>query len=174
VVATAGIGTIGLSWNPVPGATNYYVYTSLISHPAAYDLYTVTNGTSFPQTSLYGGASTVYFVVRGVNDAGVGPSSAEVSGTPTLCNALTCGGCCSGNTCLAGNDPAHGCVAGGGQCGAACGSHRVCSGGACVFDCSSCLCGCTGTACRAPKPCNARKCTDGGGVCDVCGGCVFE
>ncbi len=70
------------------------------------------------------GCSVHSFCVGMTPDGGLPP--------PSSCNASNCGGCCSGDTCLAGNSAAA-CGAAGGLC-VDCGPDRLCSSGSCVID----------------------------------------
>lgn len=81
LAATAGNGTVSLTWDAVSGATGYTVkrattsggpYTTLAANWSgpAYTDSTVSNGTAY------------YYVVAAVNSAGSSPVSSEASATP--------------------------------------------------------------------------------------------
>jgi hypothetical protein len=103
-----------------------------------------------------------------------GASSSEAAST---CNATSCpDGCCSGATCLRGNEPSA-CGAGGGACktcpagdtcdaGACSGCKLRCTTGCCAGDaCSTpsfASCGAVGAACVACDPSRADACSPDG------------
>jgi hypothetical protein len=79
--ATPGHFLINLAWNPLPGATTYNLYRAFISHGEGSAPYaTGLTGTSFSDTGLHD--VKYYYQLSGVNSAGEGPLSAEVSATP--------------------------------------------------------------------------------------------
>jgi subtilisin family serine protease/subtilase family serine protease len=83
LVATAGDGRVDLAWGTAAGATGYIIHRSI----AAGGPYAPASGTltsqSFTDSSVSNGA-TYYYVVRGVNAAGEGPSSNEAHATPKV------------------------------------------------------------------------------------------
>lgn len=80
LTATAGSGSVSLTWSATSGATSYTVYQST-SSGAETPVATGVSGTSYTAAGLVNG-STYYFEVAAVNGAGSGPMSAEVSATP--------------------------------------------------------------------------------------------
>jgi hypothetical protein len=89
LTATAGYSQVALSWTAAAGATSYNVKRSLASGAEV----TMTNVTSanFTDANVSNGTA-YYYVVSGVNGAGQGPNSAEVSAVPTASGmAMNCG-----------------------------------------------------------------------------------
>ena len=83
--ATAGDAEISLSWDPVPGATEYRVSradtsTDPLVRIAENDTITVA---SYTDTGLTNG-TTYRYTVRAVNGIGDGPDSSEATATPVL------------------------------------------------------------------------------------------
>ena len=81
LAATAGVNSVGLSWNNVSGATGYKVLRGTTS-----GVYTVTNSVALNTNydSLTVGGTTYFYVVQATNSSGVSPNSLEVSTTPTI------------------------------------------------------------------------------------------
>src|SRR5207237_6854223 len=80
--APPGDGRVALSWNAAGGATGYNVYRGTASGSEAL-LQSGVTGTTFTDTGLANG-TTYFYRVSGVNAAGEGPQSAEVSATPRV------------------------------------------------------------------------------------------
>jgi subtilisin family serine protease len=83
LVATAGDGHVDLAWAAAAGATGYVVHRSL----AAAGPYVPVTGTLSTQSfadSTVSNDTTYYYVVRGVNTSGEGPSSNVASATPKV------------------------------------------------------------------------------------------
>jgi hypothetical protein len=89
ITATAGDGTVTITWDAVPNATSYNLYmasqggvtkSNYSSLPDAMKHSEVSS--PFTHTCLTNG-TTYYFVVTAVNSAGESTESAEVSTTPT-------------------------------------------------------------------------------------------
>lgn len=101
------------------------------------------------------------------------------------CNEMSCAGCCTGDTCLAGGSAAA-CGSGGEAC-RPCAQGQRCASGACLCDPASCSGCCSGTDCLdggVPEACGTggntcaacgagQRCAAGGCICDAasCGGC---
>ena len=156
-------GAISIVWSAPPPASSGYT-------PSGYNVYKngaflrTVAGTSLQETALPDGSNT--YLVKAVN--AVGESDGVTgAGTAEHCDPNTCTGCCSGNTCLGGNQLSTGCVAGGNVCGGACAAGNVCSNGACACapltlaqacggSCGTAGNGCGGTyncgACSPPPP----------------------
>jgi len=81
VAAIAGDGSVALSWSAAPTATNYYVKRSTTSGAGYLNIATNASLT-FTNTGLANG-TLYYFVVSGMNGAGEGANSLEVSARPT-------------------------------------------------------------------------------------------
>ena len=85
--AIGGDGQITLTWNPVPGATDYHLYWA--TSPGV----SQTTGTRIPSVLppyIHGGlvnGTPHYYVVTAEDGAGEGPDSAEVSATPNRSGA---------------------------------------------------------------------------------------
>jgi len=75
---TEGIGTINLSWDPVPFANTYKIYRSDTSG-GTFVLQTEQAGTSFDDA--VGPGIKFYYKVSAVNSAGEGPLSPEIAAT---------------------------------------------------------------------------------------------
>jgi subtilase family serine protease len=90
LTATAGSGSVALSWGAVAGAASYNVYRSTsstvtLSNPVASGV----NSTSWTDSSVVGG-TTYYYEVTAVDASGTQSSgSNEVSATPTSATAAT-------------------------------------------------------------------------------------
>ena len=80
-VATAGNGSISLSWSAVQGATGYRVYRSTTSG-GPYALVASPTATSYSNTGLTNG-TTYYYVLRAFNATLVSADSQQVSARPT-------------------------------------------------------------------------------------------
>ena len=90
VTLTPGDTTIGLSWTSVPGASTYSVFYDTSPHlvtstlnASGYAYLTTTTTRTFSHTSLVNGQSYYYRVV-GVNDAGEGVPSDDVTTKPSI------------------------------------------------------------------------------------------
>jgi hypothetical protein len=81
LVATAGNGQVGLSWNASSGATSYNVKRSTTSG-GPYTTIASPTSTSYTDTGVTNG-TTYYYVVSAVNTAGESANSSQVSATPT-------------------------------------------------------------------------------------------
>ena len=81
LTATAGVNSVGLSWNTVSGATGYNVMRGTTT-----GVYTVTNSVALNTNydNLAVGGTTYFYVVQATNSSGASPNSAEVSATPTI------------------------------------------------------------------------------------------
>ena len=82
LAASAGNGTVTLTWNAAGGATGYTVKRSPTTGGPYASIGTPTQ-TTFTDTGLTNG-TTYYYVVSGSNQAGSSPNSAEVAATPVL------------------------------------------------------------------------------------------
>ena len=82
LVATAGVGQVGLSWTGATGATSYDIYRALASGGPYTSPLASTTGTSYTDTNVTNG-TTYYYVVRAVNGAGSSGNSNEANATPT-------------------------------------------------------------------------------------------
>lgn len=99
VTATAGVNSVGLSWNVTSGATGYKVLRGTST-----GVYTVTNNvasnTNFDATAVAG--TPYFYVVEATNSVGVSANSTEVSATPlspiVSTNTVTSSSNPSGNT----------------------------------------------------------------------------
>jgi subtilase family serine protease len=81
VNATSGTGQVSLIWNSVSGATSYNVMRSTTPGKES-TLITGVMTTSYTDKNVMAG-TTYYYQVAGVNAGGPGPSSQEISATPT-------------------------------------------------------------------------------------------
>lgn len=82
LAAVAGDGAVSLSWAAVTGANTYNVYQGTASGAeGATPVSTGITGTSTKVTGLQNG-TTYYFQVVAINEAGNGPTSAEVPALP--------------------------------------------------------------------------------------------
>ena len=79
--AVPGDAQVALSWNASSGATNYYVQRSTTSG-SGYNNIDTNASLVFTNAGLSNG-TLYYFVVSGVNAAGEGANSTEVSARPT-------------------------------------------------------------------------------------------
>ena len=78
--ATAGNGSVTLSWNAVSGATSYRVHRSVTSG-GSYALVGSPTGTTYPDNGLTNG-TTYYYVVRSYDGSVESANSSQVSATP--------------------------------------------------------------------------------------------
>jgi fibronectin type 3 domain-containing protein len=78
--ATIGNTQLGLSWNPVPGATVYNLKRSVINGSYFVNIAT-TLGTNFTDTGLVNG-TTYYYVVTAVTSGGPSPYSSQLAAAP--------------------------------------------------------------------------------------------
>lgn len=82
LAATAGNGTVNLTWNAGGGATTYTVKRGTVHGGPYSNIGSVPGATlAYTDTGLKNG-TTYYYVVAGTNAAGTGPNSAEVAVTP--------------------------------------------------------------------------------------------
>ena len=90
LAATAGSGSVSLTWTPPASnggaaVSGYNIYRGTTSGGEARPVATVT-GTSFTDTGLTNG-TTYYYKVAAVNAAGTSPQSGEAGATPTAVQA---------------------------------------------------------------------------------------
>lgn len=98
LAATAGNGSVALTWGASSGATSYNVYRGAISGGEGSTSYaTAISGTTYTDTGVTNG-TTYYYTVAAVNSAGTSPQSGEVSATPTAGGTSTGGGTTGGGT----------------------------------------------------------------------------
>ncbi len=81
VSATAGSGSVALSWGAVTGATGYRVYRGTTSG-GPYSLLASTTSRTYSNTGLVNG-TTYYYVVRAYNASVQSVDSQQVAATPT-------------------------------------------------------------------------------------------
>ncbi|MFY9819801.1 MAG: hypothetical protein WAM82_00360 [Thermoanaerobaculia bacterium] len=82
LTATAGAGSVALSWAAVTGASEYHVLRSTVTG-GPYTQVGVASGTTFTDSGLTGG-TTYFYVVRAANSATCeSGNSPEASATPT-------------------------------------------------------------------------------------------
>jgi fibronectin type 3 domain-containing protein len=81
VTATAGNGSVSLSWGAVTGASGYRVYRSATSG-GPYSLLASTTSRTYSNTGLSNG-TTYYYVVRAYNATVQSVDSQQVAATPT-------------------------------------------------------------------------------------------
>jgi hypothetical protein len=82
LTATAGAGSVALSWAAVTGASEYHVLRSTVTG-GPYTQVGVATGTTFTDTGLTGG-TTYFYVVRAANSATCeSGNSPQASATPT-------------------------------------------------------------------------------------------
>lgn len=79
LTATTNANSVILTWDSVPGATNYLVERSQVSG-AGYSVLTNLSGTTFTDTNVTDG-TTYYYVVAAANASGTSPFSSEVNAT---------------------------------------------------------------------------------------------
>jgi hypothetical protein len=77
ITTGATYNSVTISWNPVSGATGYYVYRNS-SASGTYTQIGSTASTSYTDTGLYTG-TVYYYKVAAYNSAGTGPQSSIVS-----------------------------------------------------------------------------------------------
>jgi fibronectin type 3 domain-containing protein len=82
LAATAGNGSVSLTWNASAGATSYSVYRGTAPGAEGTTPIGTTTSTSFTNTGLTNGTA-YYYKVTASNSAGVSPSSNEATATPT-------------------------------------------------------------------------------------------
>jgi hypothetical protein len=87
LTATAGNGTVTLSWSPASGATGYRVKRSTTSG-TSYTLIASPGVTSYSDNTVTNG-TTYYYVVSAVNGVGEGANSAQASATPSAASTVT-------------------------------------------------------------------------------------
>ncbi len=82
LIATAGIGQVGLSWTAAASTTSYNVYRGTASGgESATAVATAITGTIYTDTTVANGV-TYYYEVAGVNATGTSSKSNEASATP--------------------------------------------------------------------------------------------
>jgi polygalacturonase len=81
VIATAGNQLVSLSWSPSATATSYNIGRSTTNGGTYSTVLTGILTTNYSDIQVTNG-TTYYYVVAGLNSAGVGPNSAPVSATP--------------------------------------------------------------------------------------------
>jgi predicted phage tail protein len=91
VSASAGNGTVMLSWSAATGAASYNVYQGTSAGGEGAAAATSTNGTTVTLNGLNNG-TTYYFKVAAVDAGGISAPSAEVSATPVAPAASHGGG----------------------------------------------------------------------------------
>lgn len=82
VAATAGDGTVALTWNAVSGAVNYNVYYSIQSGGEKAGTKLSAGSVTTCTVSGLKDGTTYYFVVTATNSTGESQVSAEISATP--------------------------------------------------------------------------------------------
>lgn len=83
VIATAGNGSVSLSWSDNPNTTSYSVYRSLVSGGTYTAISPGLLATAVTDT-LVTNDTPYYYVVTGTNAFGEGPQSPETAATPTF------------------------------------------------------------------------------------------
>jgi hypothetical protein len=81
LAATAGNGSVGLTWSASTGATSYSVYRGTAPGAEGATSIGTTTSTSFTDTGLTNGTA-YYYEVTASNSAGASPSSHEATATP--------------------------------------------------------------------------------------------
>jgi hypothetical protein len=81
LTATAGNGTVGLTWGASAGATSYSVYRGTAPGAEGTTPVGTTASTSFTDTGLTNGTA-YYYKVTASNSAGASPNSNEATATP--------------------------------------------------------------------------------------------
>jgi fibronectin type 3 domain-containing protein/alpha-tubulin suppressor-like RCC1 family protein len=87
VAATAGTGSVTVSWEDAPGATSYTVYWSTTAGMELSGSKAITVVSPFVVSGLTNG-TPYYFVVTTVNPGGESPPSTEVNATPMLVSGV--------------------------------------------------------------------------------------
>jgi predicted phage tail protein len=82
VTATAGNGSVSLSWTPVAGASSYNIYMSMQSNGESAQPQQTAAMASATVAGL-GNGTTYYFTVAAVDAGGTSAPSSQVSATPT-------------------------------------------------------------------------------------------
>ncbi len=82
LAATAGNGSVGLTWNASAGATSYSIYRGTAPGAEGTTAVGTTASTSFTNTGLTNGTA-YYYKVTASNSVGTSPSSNEATATPT-------------------------------------------------------------------------------------------
>jgi fibronectin type 3 domain-containing protein len=82
LVATAGNGSVALSWTASTGATSYSIYRGTTSGGEGTTSIATTTTNSYTNTGLTNG-TTYYYKVSATNSAGTSAQSGEASATPT-------------------------------------------------------------------------------------------
>ena len=82
LVATAGNGSVALTWTASAGATSYSIYRGTASGGEGTTPVATTTSNSFTDTGLTNG-TTYYYKVTASNSAGTSAQSSEVHATPT-------------------------------------------------------------------------------------------
>jgi len=87
LTATAGNGTVTLSWSPSSGATGYRVKRSTTSG-TSYTLIASPSVTSYSDNAVTNG-TTYYYVVSALNGVGESANSTQASATPSAASTVT-------------------------------------------------------------------------------------
>jgi beta-glucosidase len=100
LVATAGNGSVALSWAASAGATSYSIYRGTTSGGEGATPVATATTNSYTDTGLVNG-TTYYYKVAASNSAGTSAQSSEVSATPTSSPPppsvqISCGGPATG------------------------------------------------------------------------------
>jgi fibronectin type 3 domain-containing protein len=82
LVATAGNGSVALSWTASSGATSYSIYRGTTAGGEGTTPVATTTTNSYTDTGLTNG-TTYYYKVSATNSAGTSAQSSEVSATPS-------------------------------------------------------------------------------------------
>jgi fibronectin type 3 domain-containing protein len=82
LAATAGNGSVGLTWNASASATSYSIYRGTAPGAEGTTPVGTATSTSFTDTGLTNGTA-YYYKVTASNSAGTSPSSNEATATPT-------------------------------------------------------------------------------------------
>jgi len=82
LAATAGNGTVGLTWTASAGATSYSIYRGTSSGGEGTTAVGTATSNSFTDTGLTNG-TTYFYKVAASNSAGLSAQSSEVQATPT-------------------------------------------------------------------------------------------
>jgi 6-phosphogluconolactonase (cycloisomerase 2 family)/alpha-tubulin suppressor-like RCC1 family protein/fibronectin type 3 domain-containing protein len=84
VTATAGIGSVTMTWDGVTDASSYNLYYSTSSGVTTANGIKVTDVVSGRSISGYTNGTTYYLIITAMSPGGEGPASGEVSATPQL------------------------------------------------------------------------------------------